>query len=87
MLALCVGAVFMAAVFLFFLQAWCVWLHWYFCGLFLYFILLDGFLVNLTNGFKILQLYFCLWLLMKINCSLPAVTADLRPPLRPWLAG
>jgi len=38
--------VFMAAVFLFFLQALCGCLHWYFCGLFLYFVLLDGFLIN-----------------------------------------
>ena len=86
-MAQCVGAVFMAAVFLFFLWALCGWLHWYFCGLFLYFIFLDGFLLNLSNEFKISLLYFCLLLLMKINCSLPAATADQRPPLRPWLAG
>jgi len=46
MMAMCDGAVFMAAVFLFFLQALCGCLHWYFCGLFLYFVLLDGFLIN-----------------------------------------
>ena len=86
-MALCVGAVFMAAVFLFFLWALCGSLHWYFCGFFLYFIFLDGFLMNLAKGFKITLLYFFLLLLMKNNCSLPAVTADLRPPLRPWLAG
>jgi hypothetical protein len=45
-MAMCDGAVFMAAVFLFFLQALCGCLHWYFCGLFLYFVLLDGFLIN-----------------------------------------
>ena len=43
---MCVGAEFMAAVFLFFLSGLCGGLHWYFCGLFLYFIFLDGFLLN-----------------------------------------
>ena len=64
-----------------------------FLRLFLYFIFLDGFLMNLSDGIKIFLLYFCLLLLMPFgyaqdyNCSLPAVTADQRPPLRPWLAG
>lgn len=52
MMAMCVGAVFMAAVFLFFLQALCGCLHWYFCGLFLYFVLLDGFLINRSIWFQ-----------------------------------
>lgn len=88
-MALCVGLVFMAAVFLFFLTGLCGGLHCYFCGLFLYFIFLDGFLLLLLNGFKISLLYFCILLLMPFgyaqdyNCSLPAVTADQRPPLRP----
>ena len=82
-MALCDGAVFMAAVFLFFLTGLCGGLHCYFCGLFLYFIFLVGYLLLLLNEFKIFLLYFCILLLMKNICSLPAVTADQRPPLRP----
>jgi len=80
------GCVYGGCLFVFF-TGLCGGLHCYFCELFLYFIFLVGYLLLLLNEFKIFLLYFCILLLMKNNCSLPAVTADLRPPLRPWLAG
>ena len=86
-MALCVGFVFMAAVFLFFFVRAVRWAALVFLRPFFILYFFGWFPVEPSIGFKISLLYFCLLLLMKINCSLPAVTADLRPPLRPWLAG
>ena len=86
-MALCVGLVFMAVVFLFFLWGFVRWPALVFLRLFFILYFFGWFPVEPSIGFKISLLYFCLLLLMKNNCSLPAVTADLRPHLRPWLAG
>jgi hypothetical protein len=86
MMAWCVGAVFMAAAFCFF-AGFVRWAALVFLRSFFTLYFFGCFPVE--HGKRILNslLYFCLLLLMKNNCSPPAVTADLRPPLRPWLAG
>ena len=55
------GAVFMAAVFCFFMWELCAGLHCYFCGLFFYFIFLDFFsllIYQLKKSFVFVFLYF-----------------------------
>lgn len=88
---LCVGAVFMAAVFWFFYVGFVRWAALIFLRTF--------FLLCFFGFFSVVDLstekMFCIpalcipafLLLMKSNCSLPAETADLRPLLRLWLAG
>ena len=80
---MCDGAVFsLAAVIMsgLFLQALCGCLYWYFAA-FLYFVLLDGFLITDQFGFKIFLMYFFFAFAaskMKIRCSL-LLSADQRP--------
>ena len=87
------GAVFMAAVFCFFYVGFVQWTALIFLRSFflLYFFgFVSGGLSSTETNCCICIAVFCMHaflLLMKNQCWLPAVTADLRPLLRLWLDG